>query len=105
MKEYYFTEYIDHIKFTFKRVNKATARRAYNNGLRILVCPCKLRPGYPWYPEVNASGKSGVNFDKLIAACEFYNNNETGKYSSFYIPVVQNIGMPESYDYLWMNQE
>lgn len=34
-------------RYTFKRVNKATARRAYNNGLRVILCPCKLRPRFP----------------------------------------------------------
>lgn len=33
--------------FTFKRINKAQARRAYNNGLRVVVCPVNLRPGFP----------------------------------------------------------
>ena len=38
--------------FTFKRINKAQARRAYNNGLRVVVCPVNLRPGYPFHPEI-----------------------------------------------------
>lgn len=45
--------------FTFKRINKAQARRAYNNGLRVVVCPVNLRPGYPFHPEISVSGKSG----------------------------------------------
>lgn len=45
---------------TFKRVNKTTARRAYNNGLRVILCPCNLRPGFPFHPEISISGKSGA---------------------------------------------
>ena len=41
--------------FTFKRINKAQARRAYNNGLRVVVCPVNLRPGYPFHPEISVS--------------------------------------------------
>lgn len=75
--------------FTFKRINKTQARRAYNNGLRVVVCPVNLRPGYPWYPEIIVSGKSGTTFDEMLNAFIYYNirDNETGKYPAFYIPV------------------
>lgn len=33
--------------FTFERIDKKQAKRAYNNGLAIVVCPCNLRPGAP----------------------------------------------------------
>ena len=36
--------------FTFERVDKKTARKVYNNGLRVVLCPVNLRPGYPWHP-------------------------------------------------------
>lgn len=75
--------------FTFKRINKAQARRAYNNGLRVVVCPVNLRPGYPFRPEISVSGKSGATFDEMLNAFIFYNirNSETGYYPAFYIPV------------------
>lgn len=75
--------------FTFKRINKTQARRAYNNGLRVVVCPVNLRPGYPWYPEIIVSGKSGETFEEMLNAFIYYNirDNETGKYPAFYIPV------------------
>lgn len=75
--------------FTFKRINKTQARRAYNNGLRVVVCPVNLRPGYPWHPEIIVSEKSGETFEKMLNAFIYYNirDNETGKYAAFYIPV------------------
>lgn len=75
--------------FTFKRINKTQARRAYNNGLRVVVCPVNLRPGYPWHPEIIVSGKSGTTFNEMLNAFIYYNirDNETGKYPAFYIPV------------------
>ena len=75
--------------FTFKRINKTQARRAYNNGLRVVVCPVNLRPGHPWHPEIIVSGKSGTTFNEMLNAFIYYNirDNETGKYPAFYIPV------------------
>lgn len=85
MRAYTFTEN----GFTFKRINKTQARRAYNNGLRVVVCPVNLRPGHPWHPEIIVSGKSGATFEKMLNAFIFYNirDNETGRYPAYYIPV------------------
>lgn len=102
--------------FTFKRINKTQARRAYNNGLRVVVCPVNLRPGYPWHPEIIVSGKSGTNFDRLVNVFELFNcrDKETGKYTAFYIPVVlvdrftgekptaATLGTVTQYDYSYM---
>ena len=102
--------------FTFKRVNKATARRAYNNGLHIVMCPCNLRPGFPWHPEAVVNGKSGATFETALNAFEYYNirGRETGRYTAFYIPVVTvdrftgnaptagTLGTVEQYDYNYL---
>ena len=102
--------------FDFKRVNKTTARRAYNNGLQVVMCPCNLRPGFPWYPESFVNGKSGATFEETLNAFEFYNirGRETGRYTAFYIPVVtvdrftgdaptaENPGTVEQYDYNYL---
>lgn len=112
MRQYTFTEN----GFTFERVNKKQARKAYNNGLRVVVCPVNLRPGYPWYPEISVSGKSGATFEEMLNAFIYYNirDNETGKYPAFYIPVVvvdrftgekptaATIGTVKQYDYSYM---
>ena len=65
------------------------ARRAYNNGLRVMLCPVNLRPGYPYHPETSISGKAAATFEEALNAFEFYNirGNETGHYTAFYIPV------------------
>jgi hypothetical protein len=102
--------------FTFKRVNKATARRAYNNGLRVVMCPCNLRPGAPWRPEIPVDNKSGATFETTLNAFEYYNirGHETGRYTAFYIPVVTidrftgdvptaaTLGTVEQYDYNYL---
>lgn len=74
---------------TFERVDKKTARKAYNSGLRVLFCPVNLLPGYPFYPEISVSGKSPATFGQALNAFEYYNirGKETGRYAAFYIPV------------------
>lgn len=96
MRKYTFTEK----GYTFKRINKKTARTAYKNGLTVIICPCNLRPFTHWHPEMTINKKDrahlvadeiGVNndFTNHINSFEYYNciNSETGKYSAFYIPV------------------
>ena len=74
---------------TFERVSKAVARRAYDNGLRVILCPVNLRPGWPWYPEVSISGKSEAPFGVALNTFEAYNlrDRETGRYPAFYLPL------------------
>lgn len=96
MKTY---QYTDH-GYTFKRIQKNIALRAYKNGLTIILCPVDIRPGAPYYPEMTLNRKQRQQFviDSIglendfynyIASFEYYNctNSETGKYTAFYIPV------------------
>ena len=61
MKKYTFTDG----GYTFQRIDKKTARRAYNNGLRVMLCPVNLRPGYPYHPETSISGKAAATFERF----------------------------------------
>lgn len=85
MRKYTFTDG----GYTFQRIDKKAAWRAYNNGLRVMLCPVNLRPGYPYHPETSISGKAAATFDEALNAFEFYNlrGKETGHYTAFYIPV------------------
>ena len=53
-----------------------------------------MRPFTPWHLEINVNknfeGYNGVSFEKAVNAFEIYNctDNETGRYTAFYIPVV-----------------
>jgi hypothetical protein len=79
---------------TWERITKKQARAAYNNGLTVLFCPVNMRPFTPWHLEIdvnkNFEGYNGVSFEKAVNAFENYNctDNETGRYTAFYIPVV-----------------
>jgi hypothetical protein len=114
MNEYRYTE----SGYTFKRVTKTAARRAYNNGLRVILCPCNLRPGHPWYPETSISGKAAATFESQLNAFEYYNlrGQATGRYTSYYLPVrtvdrftgkaptASTLETVEEYDYSYIGQ-
>lgn len=73
----------------YMRISKRAAKKIWNNGENetvIYFCPVNLRPGWPWNPEI-AFYKTGENFEKSVAAFEYYNCtcNETGRYTAFYI--------------------
>lgn len=77
---------------TFERITKKDARRAYANGLSIVIIPCNLRPFTAWHHEmiINRADEIGANHDftHYINLFEYYNciDSETGKYTAFYIP-------------------
>lgn len=102
MRKYSFTQ----DGFTFERVSKATAQRAFNNNLAIMLCPCNLRPETGLFSMVVQNHKNlETTFEKLLNCFEYYNctNNETGRYTAFYIPVRSNEfdNRPE-YDYSYL---
>ena len=88
MREYHFkTNGNTH----WRRVNKATARRVFENDGTILLCPVKLRPDSMWRPisPIAHSLSSELDikreFDVYVNEFEFYNcNNESGRYVAFY---------------------
>ena len=71
---------------TCVRVSKALARKAYNYGLGVYFCPCKLHPGFPWNPEIGIAKQDSDSFETVLNEFEFYNcSNETGRYTAFYM--------------------
>lgn len=80
-------EFKDKTGKNWVRISKAHARKLYDKGESICICPCKLEPFTPWHgefiTEVDRWEKEG--FDELVNAIEFYNcYHEMGKYASFY---------------------
>lgn len=70
------------------RVNKKVARKLYNLGFDVGLCPCKANPESPWglmgwYDKYN----SEYSFDNLINMFTWYNcnYNELGKYPAYYV--------------------
>lgn len=68
------------------RISKAQARKLYNKGGTICLCPCKMRPFSGWEVEcVTSSNLHKCDFEKLLDGFVWYNcNAESGKYTSFY---------------------
>lgn len=99
MRKYSFT---DKNGKTWERITKKQARAAYNNGLTVLFCPVNIRPFGMWGGgvEINIKRDTDIgildkwtkenSFDRVLNSFKFYNctNNETGRYTAFYIPVV-----------------
>lgn len=75
---------------TYCRISKAAARKMYERGGGFLACPCNLRPGWPWHPEIHIYSEMvfthGSTFDEIINYAEAMNciNNETGLYFAYY---------------------
>lgn len=77
---------INDTKGKFVRISKATARKMYDNGEIIVLCPVKIRPGAPWHFDAFANNDNKCTFDSLVSSFEFCNCNlnECGKYAAFY---------------------
>lgn len=77
----------------YRRVSKWIAKKLYDDGEIIYMCPCNLRPGEPWFPEVRVCLTDGdgatscpVDFDKIVERFAFYNcNNSAGYYPAYYV--------------------
>lgn len=71
---------------TYTRISKTAAKKMFESGREILLCPVNLRPGEPWHPECSIK-KDEQNFDTYIAMFKSHtaNNAETGFYPAFYI--------------------
>ena len=89
MKKYTFTDG----GYTFQRIDKKAARRAYNNGLRVMLCPVNLRPGYPYHPETSISGKAAAAFYIPIREVDRF----TGE-----APTAATLGTVTQYDYRYI---
>ena len=71
---------------SFKRVQKRTALKLFNNGKEIYLAPCKMRIDSPWCGLVGIDNKSDYDFNSHVASFEYYNcMNELGTYASYYI--------------------
>lgn len=101
---------IHHEGRTFIRIPANRARRAYNNGLAVIVSPCNMHPFSPWGVSSTLRAGEGPRryeeFSRLVDTFAGYNcNRETGLYPAFYIPVreTQHVDHPRTeYDYSFL---
>lgn len=87
----------------YKRVTLSQAKKAYKNGLNVVLCASKIRPFniyYLGYAEINKKSRLQFvlddiglmnDFNNYINSFSFYNcNSECGKKVFFYIPANNN---------------
>lgn len=83
-----------------KRISKRTARKLWGKQ-DMNLCPCNLRPGPPWQPDMRVFAKDiaskqaseheherkAASFDTYVNSFEWYNcpSSETGLYTAFYL--------------------
>ncbi|HEY6565143.1 MAG TPA: hypothetical protein VIY86_11635 [Pirellulaceae bacterium] len=90
----------------FKRITKAAARKLFNAGKPIYLCPHKMRPGFPWnmaalifskgwlekatvyekHPDLWKGSVEETAWDLMYNNWMFYNSNyEMGYYPAYYV--------------------
>lgn len=71
-----------------KKVNKAVARKAFNNGQFVHVVPNKVNPNSIWFRDsmIVISKLRTPDFDSIVARFENFNcNNQMGRRVAYYI--------------------
>lgn len=74
---------------SYTRITKADARKLYDAGHIVYLCPVNLNPLSPWGLMLTVAndivGYEGMSFEKVVNAATYYNcNGETGRYLAFY---------------------
>jgi hypothetical protein len=70
------------------KVNKAQARKAFNNGQLVHVVPSKANPQSVWFRDcmIVISKLRTPDFDLIVQRFQYYNcNNQLGKRVAYYI--------------------
>lgn len=69
-----------------KKINKAIARRMYNEGKEFWITACNMRPECGILINSRYYQFKDDSFDKVVNAFTYYNcNPETGRYPAYYI--------------------
>lgn len=70
----------------FNRITTQQAKRRYSNGEAVVLCPHKLRPGYPFAPQVTVSNTFGETWQNVLNHWKHYNaSHEVGYYPHYYV--------------------
>lgn len=70
----------------YLRITKNQARKLYDAGESVYLCPCNLCPGYPWYPEIVVRKSEEIScFDIVLNHYSYYLlGSDAGKRINFY---------------------
>lgn len=69
-----------------QKINKAAARKLYNNNQPFWIVACNLRPQCGiLIGSASFEHMADIPFDTMVNSFEYYNcNNDTGRYAAFY---------------------
>lgn len=72
---------------TWNRVTKGVAKRFFDKGTLIALCPVNIDPRSPWVSPIHITNTPGKSFESLVNVFEAYNcpNAETGRYAKFFV--------------------
>ena len=72
---------------TMKKINKATARKLYNEGKEFWITACNMRPEYGiLIGSLSFEQMAGVSFDAMVNSFSYYNcDSERGRYPAYYV--------------------
>jgi hypothetical protein len=74
--------------FHYVRINKTSARKAYNDNREVLLIGCNLMPFGPWTSPcaIHKEAENPTEFNSMVNSFEYYNTcSERGYYASYYI--------------------
>ena len=72
----------------YRRINKAAARRLFNEGKEFWIAACNMRPecGLLINCKVGYVSCEWKDFETFLNCFTYYNcNNETGRYPAYYV--------------------
>lgn len=71
----------------FTRISKPMARKLFNQGAKIALCPFKCNPcGFYMSAFITQKSEDNSDFNKLVNSYEHYNcSQQLGKYAAFYM--------------------
>lgn len=86
---------LSHAGQRYERISKAKARRLFDGGGTVILCPCKLYPFGGWmcgtFVRKEDYERQPVTLDAVVRGYTLYNcNHETGYYPAFYIKTEGN---------------
>ena len=72
---------------TMKKINKAIARKLYNEGKEFWITACNMRPEYGiLIGSLSFEQMAGVSFDAMVNSFSYYNcDSERGRYPAYYV--------------------
>ena len=84
----YSNQYITINNKQVKQVNKTTAKKLYDSGIKIYLHPCNMMLNNCWMSPMPLDNTSGERFKTVVNGYEYYNcNNELGSYCNFFTEV------------------